>query len=455
MARVKQALQPRNDDLSDDDQRLSHLVIMRESSESDHLLMDGMIQQTLAAVPHLPGAQELLLAGMSVFDAPENFGAERRRLGKSNIVLISREDVLYLYSMGSASAKDANDANAFVSELSRIINTIRPRIVTTVSFTRLLRAAEHSGQLLTAMRAHVDVLRCETEIHPATEAGIMMFQVFTMFASSERDAIVKRHTAGRVAQWRRGEWMVQAYPPGYRIVEKKLALNDSEIGKVQHMLRLLADHDRSPKQIADELGAIGITTPKIQEQYGPDATVVDARNPSECIKTLLSWVDLYEHGKYEVDRDVDPEEFPHGVLRFPCEVPLPDEGWGSDETFRSIRSRLTRKKEVGPQTHLHRPALIGIFEWSDGAHEYKVLARSKNYELVRRPIKARKYSGWTADRSDHEQLATFNNARSLSECVVENSVMRPQSSRTHQKGICHHRCMPGGHRVLSPQSHPP
>ena len=39
--------------------RLDHLVFVRESAAYDTLLMEGMIQQTLAKVATLPGASEL------------------------------------------------------------------------------------------------------------------------------------------------------------------------------------------------------------------------------------------------------------------------------------------------------------------------------------------------------------------------------------------------------------
>ena len=80
--------------------QLDHLVVIRESARYDYMLMLGMIQQTLAKVSHLPGAIELMAAGMDIFDNPSKWGATVRRTGDSTMAMIEREGVLYLYSMG-------------------------------------------------------------------------------------------------------------------------------------------------------------------------------------------------------------------------------------------------------------------------------------------------------------------------------------------------------------------
>lgn len=64
---------------------------------------------------------------------------------------------------------------------------------------------------------HIDALHCEAEINLSTPEGKMqLFQMLTMIASAERDYIVRRHTAGRVAEARRKEWIPSATRPATR-----------------------------------------------------------------------------------------------------------------------------------------------------------------------------------------------------------------------------------------------
>jgi hypothetical protein len=91
-------------------------VVVRESDAYDNLLMEAMIQQTLAKVADLPGAAELQAAGMAVLENPRRFGATQRRMGSSRLVTVERDGVLYIFAMGSAAKVDLDDdTNAIVS----------------------------------------------------------------------------------------------------------------------------------------------------------------------------------------------------------------------------------------------------------------------------------------------------------------------------------------------------
>jgi hypothetical protein len=223
--------------------RIDGLVVMRESAMYDELLMEGMISQTLAKARHLPGAAELEAAGMDVMRHPEKYGGIVRRVGKSKMVTVERDGIIYLYSMGSAAANDLADENAFVSELVKLIGRFSPKEVWATAFTRLVRAVEHAGPLLQAMTGHVEMIHAEQQIEPHTTSGKIMFQMLTMIASAERDYIVQRHTLGRVAQWKRGGWIPSSgHPPGYHLEGGRLRLGDQEeVANVRRGLRTLAD----------------------------------------------------------------------------------------------------------------------------------------------------------------------------------------------------------------------
>jgi len=419
------------------DHQLNHLVVMRESDRYDHLLMEGMIQQTLAKVTHLPGAAELAEAGMEAFHHPERWGGTSRRVGESRMVMIERDGVLYLYSMGTAASNDLPDTNAFISELVSVVETYRPAETWVVAFTRLLRWANYVGELLRVFSEHTAWLHCEAEIRVATPEGRMLFQVLAMIAATERDYIVRRHTAGRVAQWRRGEWIPNAYPPGYRLDGRRLVLDDSAISDVQSMLRILADTSLSPSACAARIGGLGISTPMITRLHGDGATIADARNPSDVIETLVGWVDLYATGRYELlwpnpfpgVTDIagvaveDLDGYPFGALRLACDVELPDRGWADEDALEAIRSRAVQPSSTGGASHRLTSPLAGLFQFTESGFEHSIASVKGLYRLLRRPhLEGRRFRGWRAEAADDvEWVASVSRSewhRSIVDAVI-------------------------------------
>ena len=381
--------------------RLDHLVVVRESDAYDNLLMEAMIQQTLAKVADLPGAAELQAAGMAVLENPRRFGATQRRMGSSRLVTVERDGVLYIFAMGSAAKVDLDDdTNAIVSELLRVAAAYRPREVWVAAFTRLLRSSDHVGDLLRVFSEHVEVLHCEAEIHPATPEGKMLFQVLAMIAATERDYIVRRHTAGRVAQWRRGEWIPTGYPPGYRLEQRRLVLDENEIERTRAMLQVLAAEALTTAECARRLGELGVTTPMLKSRHGQGATIADARNPTEAVSTLCGWAELYRTGRYEMlwpnpvpgvsDIAGVPVEtvegYPHGALRLPFSVDLPPDGWAEDATIEAVKRRPRVPSLTGGASHTTLPPLSGLFGDEEDGFEHMLSSERRGvYMLLRRP----------------------------------------------------------------------
>ena len=407
--------------------RLDHLVFVRESDAYDKLLMVGMIQQTLAKVAALPGAQELQAAGMEIFEHPARFGATQRRVGSSRIVTVERDGVLYVFAMGTAATNDLDDeTNAIVSELLRVIEAYRPREVWVAAFTRLLRSADHAGELLRVFSEHVERLHCEADIHPATPEGKMLFQVLAMIAATERDYIVRRHTAGRVAQWRREEWIPNAYPPGYRLEQRRLVLDESALERTRAMLRILADGALTTAECAKRLGELGVTTPMITSLHGEGATIADARNPSEVVSTLCGWADFYRTGRFELlwpnpfsgVTDIagapveDVEDYKHGALRLPLRVALPEGGWAEDAIIDAVERRAKTPSVTGGASHTTVPPLSGFFSYEETGFEHTLSCdRPGAYMLLRRPTSTeRAFTGWAYERGGQERVLVVSRA---------------------------------------------
>jgi DNA invertase Pin-like site-specific DNA recombinase len=411
---------------------------MRESDRYDQILMEGMIQQTLAKVSHLPGAKELMVAGTEVFSNPRKWGASVRRVGRSQLSMVERDGVLYLYSMGTAASEDLPDANAFIQELIKVVVTYSPRETWVSSFTRLTRSANYVGDLMKAFGDHPGLLHCEAEINLSTPEGKMLFQMLGMIAAMERDYIVRRHTAGRVAQWRRSDWIPNAYPPGYKVVDRKIVIDEDAIEATKAMLGILANSALSTAETTSSIGALGITTPAVQRLHGDEATIADARNPTSILDTLLGWVESYETGRHETlwpnpfpgVTDIagvsieNIEGFDHGALRLVQEMPIPDGGWADQSIFDAIRSRIELVSLTGGASRSTVAPFSGLFRFDDGEYEYNLGTGNDCYSLLRRPLDPdRTFAGWHAQAEDKvERLGVVDRAtwhRSMAEAIIE------------------------------------
>lgn len=419
--------------------RLDHLVVMRESDRYDHILMEGMIQQTLAKVIALPGAEELARAGVEVFFNPRKWGAATRRVGRSQMAMIERDGVLYLYSMGSAATDDLPDTNAFVQELVQIVEAYAPRETWVSSFTRLTRSANYVGDLMKAFGEHPGLIHCEAEINLGTPEGKMLFQMLGMISAMERDYIVRRHTAGRVAQWRRGDWIPNAYPPGYILQGGKLLLNDDdEIISTKEMLKILANPSLGPSEAVAQLGAIGVTTPALQRLHGDQATIAEARNPTSVLNTLFGWVEAYETGQHETlwpnpfpgVTDIagvtieEMEGFEHGALRLIQKMPLPEEGWADPVVFDAIRAQMASTSLTGGASRSTTPPFSGLFQFANDEFEFALGTINDNYSLLCRPLNEdRKFSGWRSETEDQvDRIGVVHRVtwhRSVADAIVE------------------------------------
>jgi len=407
---------------------IENLVVLRESGQYDKLLMAGMIAQTCAKVKDLPGSDELAAAGVDIFENPGLYGATLKRSGGSRIVLFNRGGTLYFCSMGSASREDSHDKNAFVTALIEVITTYRPNFVWTVAFTRLIRNSEYSGDLLKAMSENVEKLYCESDINPSSIEGKLQFNLFGMISATEREYIVRRHTAGRINQWRNNRWIPTFYPVGYTLDSDGRIIIDKDMEeKVRQMLPVLANNSLSATQKIKALGGIGITTQNMKRSHGPKATIANARNPSQVIHTLMEWVNVYRSGKYtlqwanpfpgvleiggvEVNLS-QPNYFKNGFFEFEYQLPLPENGWADDQTLTALELVATSKEVItGASSHKNVGPLSGLFHFTEKNYEYATLGGHASYKLVRRlKDPEREYSGWKYENSAKlGKVATIN-----------------------------------------------
>ena len=442
------------------------LFVVRESAVSNRMLMQGMMQQTLEPHRDKPGVTEALDLGLSVLD--EHVSVRDHvviRHGRTKVVVFWREDSYFVFSMASAASTIGGDSadNAFVLVLADLLELLRPSMLVAATFSRLIRAAEFSGRLLGATQRYVrEVVLGETRFDPVSEAGRIQWQTLSMVSDMERRAIVQRLTVGALHACAQQQWLSGdlGYPPGYRINnDKRLEVNDDEVEATREMLHLLADGSMPAWQLCERIGALGLSTPKLRkmaekraEMEGADpgsVTVAAARSPSSMVRTLRNWVHLYETGQhrrivanpfprisqlagYKVKQGLKPEaEHPNGSFEFIFEPGVPAGGWVLAEVTQRIRDLIhqpsgpSSAKARGARSHRTLMPLLGLPEWNNHDHQYRLASEHDRYLLLRRPARFIGESWTDAQHRYHrevQRLAVIKPAslhRSLAEGIAE------------------------------------
>jgi DNA invertase Pin-like site-specific DNA recombinase len=384
--------------------RINDLVVCRESSVSKHILMEGMIAQTVSSVQHLAGASDVQKAGLSPLTGKSQFDVMRIKRVKTNAVLFAHEETVYLYSMGSAAlTTSGTQDNAFIELLVEIIEEYRPRNLWVATFSRLVRSTEFSGRLQQAAKRHVDMVHCGTHlILPNTSEGKVTWTVLAMISDGERDMIVQRLFAGKCTTFLRGEWVFskESVPPGYVMGDdKRIRVDEAAVPAVRTLLTLMADHTLSARQICDEVGRIGLTSLALRRNHGAHATYSSLRNPSGRISSLIDWLPTYQSGvikMYHANPFPGAEQIAGlpvirkapedpGSVCMAYEVGLPDGGWVADDILAAAATRgigRRERKRTGGAMHRDRRPLVGL-EWEQDGVVHRLSSLAHKYVIVR------------------------------------------------------------------------
>ncbi len=97
------------------------------------------------------------------------------------------------------------------------------------------------------------------EINTNTSTGRMMLNILMTFAQFEREMSAMRVKDKMSATRKKGKWVGGSVPIGYKVVDKKLVIDEERAPIVKRIFRRYLEI-QSPKQIAWELNADGITT---------------------------------------------------------------------------------------------------------------------------------------------------------------------------------------------------
>lgn len=382
--------------------RAVRLLVARESSTQDMPMLENMVAQTVGHYPEIPEeeARVILQAGVRPLDDKNYPDRQRFTEGGSTAVLYRAGDTWVLISKGSATKIDVKKENGFTSILCQVLETLQPRELLLATFSRMIRSATLSGTLLAACEAHVDVVKCrEQQMTMRSGEGRLMWQFLAMIASSERDAQMTRLTLGRLAKHRRGLWCwtPSALPLGWKLESGVPRLDDQAVPLVRRLLELLADPAESGTTILAELGRLGLRSPSQTtsgewqiaddsddcadlegqrnsddsddeaNRLSEDATLAgavdeqrinDLSNGAGRVRKFYRALPVYETGTYltrwkvpvsatnlaeyavvPADEDFDA----HVPVVY--QLPLPEGGFASRETFAAAHANLVRNQE--------------------------------------------------------------------------------------------------------------
>lgn len=386
--------------------RVPHLTVCRESNEYDHILLQGLVQQTLAFNAGRPATERARDLGIRPLLDPAGCGVAVAPLtcGRAKGVLFEVDGDYFLYAMTSAAKSNDKGENDWTHLVVGAMQALRPEILQVASLSRLVRSFDHSALLLHAVSRHVDEVRAGGTVMrmrgEGSETGHLLWSMLSMVAASERTLIQQRLTAGVVAKYRRGEWVMGkgAVPLGFRLdpESKSLVPDPGQAEALRMAFIWLADPQLTKWEIVRRLGDLGVTTDRLRKS-NPDATVADFRSPEMYVNQLLRWAPLYRNGTWvthwpnpfegalhiagmPVVRDNGREE-----LHFAYDFGRPDVDPSFIDAALSVRSFRTTARETGGASHKRAPAFScttwvqdGISYWlepsSDATYELRVRA---------------------------------------------------------------------------------
>lgn len=212
--------------------------------------------------------------------------------------------------------------------------------------------------------------------------AMMMFSMFSMMASVERDWLTSRMFAGRLAKWRRGEWPYgqNMIPFGYELDAQHQLVPIPELQPaVREMLIILSNRDMAPSEMVSQLGVIGMTSMRKHRRLGDRIPASAIASPHAFVKGLYAWASVWVLGEYlwRVHNHVtDLDEFCGApISRYPH----------SDENGDPDRGELHMLYRVGtPEDGWAEPEILDAF--TNAAYDFMATRTSSGTTTPQRPL---------------------------------------------------------------------
>jgi DNA invertase Pin-like site-specific DNA recombinase len=302
--------------------RAEALFVVRESAKYRRELFNAMREQTyfLAVdVPEVKAVVDLGLKPLTRTEVTVKYRGADGKVARHRVAVTPKQvgsTLAYVFSFGgnwhlwsesSAALEGSQGENEFTQILIAELKELRPKKVYAANFSRLIRS-ERQGRLLhTTFEETTDILYAggtQFVFSGSTDAMKMcslQFGIMVQIASWERDWIVQRLLAGRIAKWRRNEWPFgrRVEPLGYRVDKRSGALvpDPAQRDQVQAMMEALSA-DAPPTELVRRLDEAGVTTNRTYKKFNRPVLFGELESPLAVVSMFYSYAALYTAGEY-------------------------------------------------------------------------------------------------------------------------------------------------------------
>ena len=248
--------------------RVAAMFEVRESDYDDKLLFTAMLEQTYEPYRDNPWVAAVLATKMAAMHASYshtfvvNFDdgttlqlevlIERIKKPHATVVRFQLGPFVHVWSMSSAATTNAGGDNDFTQILLAEIRRAKSQLLIAANISRLVRSDQEAGLLLKVLPDHVDAISTGSQVMKLngenSEYGRMQFMLLGSMAAMERTWIVTRMMTGRIAAWRRGQWLYgrNSVPFGYRLDEENRLHPIPEMREQVREMLLILGTDQAP-----------------------------------------------------------------------------------------------------------------------------------------------------------------------------------------------------------------
>jgi len=406
-------------------QKLDALIAIRESSEFDYGLFEGMIAQVLQPIcAQYPELDALMAHGSRILRADADGADLRRHLGaeplygddgssnKPTAWAINIGRCRVIYALASAGKTDSTGLeNSWVNVLAQEIRTSIPTHLYTGPFSRLVRNRDVSAPLNVSLRVtgtRVHCLESRDGFLVNNDSGSMLWHGLVASAHSEWVSTLTRLQTGFIFHTKQGKWAQGGPLPviGYKRIQgtlngPSLVVPDETQRALVRTIIEAAASGMTEKEALKKISDAGARSRLPRGKGVAQPLLAELGDYKKAVRAVWQHLPTYLSGEYvshrantvpglieclgvPVQRDNQGD---NGYFQFRIPFGIPEGGWHNEETIKlAIKKRLgKRQKEGGKGNHLEliKP-LAGLGSWIVDGYEYRLMSDDKTYTVRRR-----------------------------------------------------------------------
>ena len=419
-------------------QKLKALLAIRESSEFDYGLFEGMIEQVLQPIcKEYPELQTLRTHGSSVLRPDADGERLRKHLGAEP--LYGKEDssskptawainigkCRVIYALASAGKTDSSGLeNSWVNVLAEEIRTNIPTHLFTGPFSRLIRNKDVSTQLKIALRRTSTRVHCSESrdgFRVTDETGEMLWDAFVNAAHTEWISTLTRLQTGIIFHTKQGKWPRGGPLPviGYKRLTDSAGgpsfiVPDENQREIVRVIIETAASGMTEKEAVEKMSLAGVRSRKPRGTGVTQPLLSELGDPKSAARTIWQHLPTYLSGNYTYMQNntvpgasgvfgvpvhrVNQEDQGHFEFNFPFGIP--EGGWHDEETIKlAIKRRLSVRQKSGGKKDPNQKIkpLTGLGSWIVGGKEFRLMADDNTYQLrsrIHQPTESGVFKGF-------------------------------------------------------------